>query len=491
MNSATDASAIGTAPIHDDGDGMWIVIGTTGALIVAGLVADVVLRSCGPDRKRHWLPPVWVLCMLLGSYACLIPGLALNLFSSRASLHLIGPPAPLVDLSESMLGLIRHMAQHRVYAGAVLVTLYAIIIPVLKLGLLALGLFFQVGPRPQLRRARRCILIVRSLSKWASPDMFAYILMAHLFRSMDRPPKLSSDADLGVGFVCFCVFCALSTVASLGLRVPDAGDGNASDVKPSTDDLPAASATQVEGHAVRPAPARVVLFGVLLAAVFLAMLAVGAVMPCMTLHMDMDRLYIARPALKPFSRFIDAQNLPALLNSEVSLVSCLVGLAGWIAEGSAHAAVALAMLGVFAIVLPMVDVAALLVAAVSTDSRGMALRLSGVVGKLSMLEVSMVGVVVIVFGLWNLRIRGVVVAIGPGFWPLVVAEVCHCALALLLRRAEARPHRCKDDISTASEVSSEGSPDAIASQSSMTSVSGESSQRPFCPGEEVGQVAAP
>merc|ERR1719401_883743 len=123
-----------------------------------------------------------------------------------------------LTVHESMLQLIRGAANQHNLCGLVLVTSYAVVIPMLKVALLCVGHCLQHGRRPNIPMARRCIMLVQVVSKWASPDMFAYILVMTLYRELNRPPGLLSGMSLGVGFTCFCVG---STVSSLGIRVPD------------------------------------------------------------------------------------------------------------------------------------------------------------------------------------------------------------------------------------------------------------------------------
>merc|ERR1719382_606455 len=107
--------------------------------------------------------------------------------------------------------------------GAALVAVYAMAIPALKLLLIVIGFLLQIwGSATCMRWARRCIVTVRIISRWACPDMFAYILMMYLFRSLNKPPTVHSQLDLDLGFVAFCVFCVGSTISSLGLVLPAA-----------------------------------------------------------------------------------------------------------------------------------------------------------------------------------------------------------------------------------------------------------------------------
>merc|ERR1719277_548105 len=112
-------------------------------------------------------------------------------------------------MHENTVGLVQSLAEEHMLLAAGLVTAYAMVLPAVKVVLLFLSMALRHGDSRRVRWARWCAIAVRALSKWASPDMFAYILMMYLFRSINKPPQLpqlSSDLRLGLGFTCFCVF---------------------------------------------------------------------------------------------------------------------------------------------------------------------------------------------------------------------------------------------------------------------------------------------
>ncbi|CAJ1392198.1 unnamed protein product, partial [Effrenium voratum] len=56
--------------------------------------------------------------------------------------------------------------------------LYAMVVPALKIGFLILAELWRESPDPrQVLFAKRSIQVVQMISKWACPDMFAYILL--------------------------------------------------------------------------------------------------------------------------------------------------------------------------------------------------------------------------------------------------------------------------------------------------------------------------
>jgi len=415
----------------------WIaaMAGGVAAVAVAGAVADVALRRSTGVTCRA-LPRVWALSLLVVSYGFLVPGLILDLFEADVSVTFFGITEPITAVTENMLELVRRLAFYDLYAGVIFVVTYAMVIPALKVCLLLATLVLR-SSGTQGRCKRLCVLVVRWVSKWACPDMFAYILMQSLFRSLNKPPSLHSDMRLGLGFTCFCVFCLGSTVSSLGLRVPQVGPDSAEarEMMPSAQ----ASASLERRSRSSGTPARrqgrrregAIAAALVLGLGFAALLGLGLSLPCMTLRMDMDLLYEHNPKMAAMAFILDDLNLPALLHSEVSVCHCIAGLAEWVLEGDANSAIALVMYVVFAIALAILDVVALFVATVCGSLRRPALRVSHVLRKLAMLDVSIAGTIVIVFAMLCLRQNGIIIALGPGIAPLICAEVCHYAMALV------------------------------------------------------------
>eukprot|EP00913_Durusdinium_trenchii_P013031 g12232.t1 len=67
---------------------------------------------------------------------------------------------------------------------------------------------------------RWVIIWVQHRSKWASPDMFAYVLLVDLVRTLEHDPLILSRARLEIGFSCFSTFVITATVSSLGIPLP-------------------------------------------------------------------------------------------------------------------------------------------------------------------------------------------------------------------------------------------------------------------------------
>merc|ERR1719265_1614590 len=190
-----------------------------GIIILAALVGSLmdvcIFRVSSKDRAG-----ATEILTLAATYALLVPAILGVLFSFNLyiSIDILGvtvrynltrdnnnnPGA----LTESMWSLITVLIDTGGYIGAILVVVYAMVIPVLKLVLLLVGECWRSSKNAaNVQTARTCILVVQFISKWASPDIFAYILLAHLFRGLNHPPILKAQAVLDIGFLAFSLFC--------------------------------------------------------------------------------------------------------------------------------------------------------------------------------------------------------------------------------------------------------------------------------------------
>jgi len=302
--------------------------------------------------------------------------------------------------------------------------------------LLILGHVWQRGGGRRAQVAKRCIGAVQVVSKWASPDMFAYILMLCLFRKLSKPPQLLSDMHLGLGFTCFGIFCVGSTVSSLGLRAAERPAEGRKLTSPT--DVP-----RLHGWALA------VVLGVL-ASSFAVLLIIGLASPCMELRLDMQLLYSKKPKLAAFADIVEQLGLQDLMHAEVSVWSTLVDLGGFALEGETNSLIAFLMYGLFVVLAPLLDMLTLLFAAYSMCAgteggryaRG-AMAASRVLRKVSMLDVSLMGTVVIVLSLANMKQNGVILSLNLGALALLGAEVCHYLTSWVVRQMREAAEMCE------------------------------------------------
>merc|ERR550534_3532649 len=180
--------------------------------------------------------------MVLASYLILIPGYFVTGFSFQVSVVMPlvggrltvtaprGKPGPIRESTRSMIGLLWTSGSH---SGAVAMAIFAILVPAAKLFLLMLGEVWRSSPsRRKVRVSRWSIAAVQIVSKWASPDMFAFSLLYCLLHHMHHKPFVESLQVLDVGFTCYSAFCICSTASTLCVSLPQhkCEEADASDV---------------------------------------------------------------------------------------------------------------------------------------------------------------------------------------------------------------------------------------------------------------------
>jgi len=211
------------------------------------------------------------------------------------------------------------------------------------------------------------------------------------------------------------MFCIGSTMATLCLRVPGKAADLADDqkrCKPNRSLLP------------------MVMILALAAFVFLGL---GVLNPSMNLRMDLELLYEQKPNLKPLAPILDRFHVQELMYSEVSVWRCACALARWSMQGEVTAAIAFVMYVVFVVAMTICDMCVLVIAALRLATPGGCpqerirplVAMTRSIKKLSMLDVSIMGVVVVVMSLRSLRAKGVIISIQYGLFLLFAAEICH------------------------------------------------------------------
>lgn len=377
--------------------------------------------------------PLWVLASFALCYGLLIPGLFSALFSY--DLSGVNGVVGMRHSTETMVSFVLELWKDQAYLGAALVVLYAMVIPAVKLAMLVLGELWRRGTPAQVMRARRCVHLLQSISKWASPDMFAYVLLLYLLRALHHPPTMCALAELDVGFACFSIFCVGSTVAALGLRMPPLPEG---------------------AEAARPRccarvsrwPAALAGLVALLFCAFVPLLILGLSRPSMSLRVDPEGFFEPSGPLSPMLRpVIMSMGIEELARAQVSIWQCLGELAAWTRDGEATGFIGFVLFAIFAIAATVVDMLLLLAAAVTRwrraahpagDAEPLRLvRIARVLKKLSFLDVAIVGIVVLVVGAQAYRSQGLILSMEAGLVPLLGAEVCHYLAHYLV--ADSRP----------------------------------------------------
>ncbi|CAK9075150.1 Uncharacterized protein SCF082_LOCUS36466 [Durusdinium trenchii] len=406
-------------PGYLDGHSPEQINAVSSALIVGMLVVPIIGgildRTICKRYSAHSREPMWVWLLIILSYGYLIPGLVEVLFSFNIVFDMgskgyygIGPGGSInkaPPTTETMLGLIRLLNDTGGQLGAALVIIYAIVIPIIKLLLTFFGNTLQLASCGNHRRAsRRCIQVVQNISKWACPDMFAYIILMHLVRSLTVPPYFKANGRLDIGFTYFSLFCLGSTVASLGIRVPDREH----------------FCFQQLGKLL--GPRRLIFVTMSLSVAFFILFFCGLSQTVMSLKVanslpDLVKMVLSFVGLKPED-----------LESEVNVFDLIHGLAQeTFEEGKVTSFVGFIMFCVFVIGMTLVDIMALMAASIAAHNRTPAARwmqLSWIVKKLSMVDVMCMGVLVVTL-CFSMYREYVIVTMGIGQWLLVAAEVVH------------------------------------------------------------------
>jgi len=401
-----------------------------------GFVIDVLFP---PADNKVARPRFWLWGMLLASFALLIPGLTEVLFSFSVAIKILGlhvtvtttdgVAGPITESTFSVVGLLWNSGGT---LGAVLIVLYAMVIPVAKLFLLGLGELWRCDKDPsRVHAARGCIKVVQTLSKWACPDMFAYILLLYLVRSLDlRSSSIEAPAQLDIGFICFSIFCTFSTITSLAIHLPPKpeilGDAAPRDHPPLLISCFGRRGTYWAAAAML--------------CIFSALLVAGLCAPVMTMSLD-DSLLLQPigPLPTVLEPLLSALNLSSQVDTDVSILACITALMEWLYYGEASCVLALVMLLGFATLFPVLDMVCLLVAAAGmreeqfekekhvspTWDSTVARSASRVLNHLSMLDVTIMGVVVVSYAAGVYKSQGIVIGMKWGVYLLLSAEVVH------------------------------------------------------------------
>eukprot|EP00929_Paragymnodinium_shiwhaense_P001753 TRINITY_DN10198_c0_g1_i6.p1 TRINITY_DN10198_c0_g1~~TRINITY_DN10198_c0_g1_i6.p1 ORF type:complete len:597 (-),score=64.70 TRINITY_DN10198_c0_g1_i6:191-1981(-) len=392
-----------------------------------------------PERLKAGRPSFATLGITAVSYALLPTAICGQLLCFDLKLDLKVPLTPDIQVteqdgvkgpvSESAAGLIMegYRAGPQTWLPASLLALYAIVIPLVKIALLICGeTFRESADENKVACSRRCIRLVHAVSKWASPDMFAYILMFYLFRTLNIDPFIITAA-LDTGFTMFTVFCLVSTVASLAIQEP-----------PEAKEDAAAVVQEAEGPEHR-APASCTYLAELFVLIFVVTFGFGLAMPCMSVRLDCDLLI---EPTGPVPKFLGG-TIKALTQrsferpSEVSVWECIFVLYRWGAStGEFNCLLSSMVLFVFVVLLTFLDATLLLLAA-HRSRAGVAYGtvLAGaakLVGRVAMLDVFVVGLLVVNFAGASFDKMGVDISLESGFTWLAIAALSHAIAAMLV-----------------------------------------------------------
>jgi len=155
---------------------------------------------------RNWI----CVGLTIVSLVLLVPGLsypALTMIATHPMLK-----KPLYEETQSITQAVRRLYESRNYFVAGLVVLFSILVPFIKVALLAVILMSKNA-----MTRYKTYLFTRSVSKWAMADVFAVgVFIAFLAgKATDN-----LDAMIGNGFYFFVGYCLISNLAFQFLHVP-------------------------------------------------------------------------------------------------------------------------------------------------------------------------------------------------------------------------------------------------------------------------------
>ncbi|CAJ1422216.1 unnamed protein product [Effrenium voratum] len=384
-----------------------------------GYTLDVMMPKPSTSGRPSWL----CIATLLGSYVLLVPGLICTLFQFLLGVELLGVKVLLTQVDnryepiiESTIGLVGLLFDTGGWIGALLLILYAMVVPALKIGFLILAELWRESPDPrQVLFAKRSIQVVQMISKWACPDMFAYILLLYLFRHLNGAGGIiAAPAQLGIGFACFSIFCVFSTFSTLMVEVPHAAEEVEGPVKPWLLRSEATAAAGVGAFVL-----------------FLGIFGLGLFAPTMAMYLDSALLLKPNgPLDESLKPMLDSLHLEELVNAEVTIADATWALTGYIAGGEMNDVFAVLMLSIFVILLPLVNMFCLCMGSwklSSEDTEGAwrYLCVSRVLKHIEMLDVAIMGIIVVTCAGTAYHKQGVMFSVMTGLWILLLAEVLH------------------------------------------------------------------
>eukprot|EP00913_Durusdinium_trenchii_P009296 g8735.t1 len=193
----------------------------------------------------------------------------------------------------------------------------------------------------KVRMAKHMVEVVQIISKWACPDMFAYILLLYLFRHLDGAGGVvAAPAQLGIGFACFSLFCVFSTFSTLMVQAPA--------VSETIEVASPPWVLRTFGSESLFSVAAIAFLG------FMATFVIGLFTPAMAIFLD-SGLFLKPngPLDASMKPLLDSLHIEDLVNAEVTISGATRALMGYIAKGELNDIFAVLMLSVFVITLPV------------------------------------------------------------------------------------------------------------------------------------------
>lgn len=398
-------------------------IAVLAAATAVGLAVDrLILRGA---LERQGRPSACVMLFVASTHILQPPAILSTCFSFHVAVDLgaLGTHSLSRSHHNRELGPVTHTGSSFVvglwhegcFIASTLFAFYAAVIPMTQAVLLVFGERHRYSTDPNLARfAANSLRAFRLISKWASPTLFAFIVLFHLVRSLDGAPFFSSAAVLDVGFTLFAVFCAASALSVFLIPLPKEPLG----VRPRT--------------AVIKMP-KWVRDALLLS---LGILLCGVLQPFMTVSFDRGAAVEPRGSLpRSLEGALMALDGPTAFQYDVSLWTCLRGLGGAsLVEGEANSVLGFTMITVFVLGFTAFDLLLLFLAVRRFEGGDGAAKepcpyvLAAIpIKHAAMLDTCLMGIVLVLLAGGLLRGEGLSLQPGPGIATLLVAELLHLA----------------------------------------------------------------
>eukprot|EP00747_Dinoflagellata_sp_TGD_P181484 gnl/TRDRNA2_/TRDRNA2_35346_c0_seq1.p1 gnl/TRDRNA2_/TRDRNA2_35346_c0~~gnl/TRDRNA2_/TRDRNA2_35346_c0_seq1.p1 ORF type:complete len:686 (-),score=138.15 gnl/TRDRNA2_/TRDRNA2_35346_c0_seq1:59-2116(-) len=399
---------------------VWCVLGGVLVFSLAGGLLDVLASCCGKCEGR---PPLWSVFMTISSYGCLLPGwvsplfsLAIGIHVSMFTIYIPSDGGQLEPMKESTLSFIGFLTDSDCWVGAIFITLYAIVVPIAKLLMLVVA---EIIRYRHSNVARKLIRTVQIMSKWASPDMFAYVCLFWIFRKLDNQPTIMSAGVLEAGFTCYVVFCIFSTVAAVAIPMPPK--------EPETDTTPPMFVRMFGLNGTK-----MFALGALVAALILGSICLHE--PLLKLFIQPDQIKMLKqyPAAKPLLTKLHIQDL---LRKHVSLNELVSSLWEWFRDRHELNSLLAMFVWLFLVILftagSFVSLCFTSFRMSTSETKAAAagrkksFKIATVIGEFASLDVAIFGIFIITWAVKHYEKWGIHLKTGFGIKLALIIEVLH------------------------------------------------------------------
>lgn len=110
--------------------------------------------------------------------------------------------------TKGILSTIASLFQSQNTAIALLLIIFSLGIPLLKLGLSSIVVFRQAAPP-------RLVAVLQAIGKWSMADVLVVAILVAFFSTVNQGSDQFTHAQVGIGLYCFAAYCLASMLASV------------------------------------------------------------------------------------------------------------------------------------------------------------------------------------------------------------------------------------------------------------------------------------